>query len=488
VTTNLGIAQSAIYENPVFFWAVGLVLGFPLLLVASTELLIRLQRHRHPAEDLVRGLRNLLLPTGAVLLLLTKILSDSSGSHVLRVTQTLLWIALIHTGLTTLNVVIFGISSESSWRGRVPKLLLDISRSLLILVGSGIVLSTVWQADLKGLMAALGLGSLVIGWALQDTLSNIIGGFVLLFERSFGSGDWIKIGETIGRVTEVTWRSVQLLTRGNEQIILPNAALAKAPIVNYSRPSAIHYEFVRLSFSAKASPNQVKDLLRQTAGDLEEIDRATPVPVLVLSMDHDSVLYLVRLPVLDYAAAPRVVDGFLCRIWYAARRHGLSLAGSQRYLALPEPGDVAQSPEERQQRLAQFAGFAQLPAEVLAQVAREARILRYGRGERILRPGEPLGGMWLLLHGTAELRHYRDGQPDGPALTLSAGEVLGEEALLGSVNSLQAVTATADCELLLLPEAALQHLIRGAPGSVREIGQYGRARSRETRAQPRRPS
>lgn len=479
----MGIPHSAISSNPIFYWALALVLGFPLLLVLSTEVLIRLQRNGHPAEELVRSLRNLLLPAGATLLLLTKILPDEGSSHILRVTQTLLWIALIHIGLTTLNVVLFTGTHESTWRGRVPKLLRDISRSLLILVGSGIVLSSVWQADLKGLLAALGLGSLVIGWALQDTLSNIIAGFVLLFERSFGSGDWIKVGETIGRVNEVTWRSVQLVTRANEQIVLPNAALAKLPIVNYSRPSPVHYEFVRLSFSAAAPPNQVKDLLQRTAADLDDLDRGTAIAVVILSMDVDAVLYLVRIPVLDYFAGPRIVDVFLSRIWYAAQRQGLSLGGPPRLLAVPHSDDRLAAIPERRRGLCQFASLRALPDDLLTQLAGEAQGLRFGRGERILRHGEPLSGMWLLLQGRLELQRFPEGQKPSPPLSLSSGEIFGEEALLGGVSSNQTAIAKTDCELLLLPSPALQRLILHAPESVREISEIGRQRTR-TGSQP----
>lgn len=482
--TLAAVSQGAIYENPLFVWAIALIVGFPALLVLLTEALVRLQRFGHPAEELVRSLRNLLLPTVAALVLLSKVLSDSGGSHILRVTQTLLWISLIHVGLTTLNVVLFGSTSESTWRGRVPKLLRDISRSLLILVGSGIVLSTVWQADLKGFLAALGLGSLVIGWALQDTLSNIIAGFVLLFERSFTAGDWIRAGETVGRVSEVTWRSVQLVTRANEQIVLPNAALAKAGLINFSRPTATHHEFVRISFAAQAPPNDVRDLLRQAVLDLDETDKSVPVAVLILSMDRDAVQYLVRIPVLDYFAAPRVVDAFLSQVWYAAQRAGLSLAGPGRQIALGGSERPSPSVEERRRQLARFAVLGSLSPDLLELLATEARSVRYGRGERILRPGQALTGMWLLLRGTVALRHVRDGKEEEPTQTLAAGEIFGEEALVGASSGTQSVIATSDCELLLLPDVALQLLVQRAPASAREISHVGRQRFRELRDAP----
>jgi small-conductance mechanosensitive channel len=472
------MAEGAIYQNPVFFWALGLVCGFPLLMILLTELLIRLRQRSHPAEELVRAVRNLLLPVSAVLLFLTRVLGDFGSGAVLRVAQTLLWISLIHVALTTLNVILFGDSSEAGWRGRVPKLLRDISRTVLVLVGSGIVLSSVWQADLKGFLAALGLGSLVIGWALQDTLGNVISGFVLLFERTVQTGDWIKVGETIGRVTEVTWRTVQLVTRGNELIVVPNATLAKNTISNYSRPTVSHYEFIRLSFSAAAPPNQVKQMLRQVAMDVDEIDRSVPLAIVILSMDRDAAVYLIRVPVLDYFAAPRIVDQLLTLIWYASQRLKLPLAGASRTLTMAQLETAQPDADRAHIILSKAVGLGNLAPEILEDLADSSRLLSYGSGETIVRRDAQLPGLCLIVAGQIELELAADGDRPAKLLRLGPGELFGEEALVGQAAAQFTATALTDCEIVVMTDAAIQTLVQRAPHNAREISLVGRERAR----------
>ena len=75
--------------------------------------------------------------------------------------------------LTFINQFLFGNAAKDSWRANVPKIFLYLSRTFLVLVGTAIILSTVWEADLAGLLTALGVGSLVIGLALQREFDEL---------------------------------------------------------------------------------------------------------------------------------------------------------------------------------------------------------------------------------------------------------------------------------------------------------------------------
>jgi small-conductance mechanosensitive channel len=131
----------------------------------------------------------------------------------------------------------------------VPKLLIDLSRLILILVGTAVVAAAVWNADLAGVATALGVSSIVIGLALQDTLGSIMSGIALLFERPFTVGDWIRVGEIVGQVLDMSWRSVRILTLDREMIIIPHKFISNEIIRNYNQPHRIHAERVKIGFS-----------------------------------------------------------------------------------------------------------------------------------------------------------------------------------------------------------------------------------------------
>src|SRR5262249_18829779 len=146
-----------------------------------------------------------------------------------------------------------------------PRLMQDLVRLVVILIGLGVVLSLVWGTNLTGLLAALGLGSLVIGLALQDPLGNLFSGLMLLFERPFSVGDFVKIGETTGKVVQVSWRAVHILVRKTEISIVPNSTLSKGTFTNFSRPNRDYADQLILGFSYDDPPNKVKRILRRLA-------------------------------------------------------------------------------------------------------------------------------------------------------------------------------------------------------------------------------
>ena len=172
-------------------WVLALVLGFPLAMLVLGEVILRLERRQWPMAGPMRILRSWVLPSLALFVFLVQVIQRPRTDIIVRISEMLLWMTLIYAALTLLNVILFEDAPEGSWQAKVPQLFRDLGRFVLVLVGAAIVLSTVWGADLGSLLTALGVGSLVIGLALQDSLGNIFSGVSLLFEQPFSLGDWI---------------------------------------------------------------------------------------------------------------------------------------------------------------------------------------------------------------------------------------------------------------------------------------------------------
>ena len=84
-------------------------------------------------------------------------------------------------------------------------------------------------ANLGGLITAVGVGSIVIGLAVQNAVGPVISGLLLLFEQPFGIGDWLDTKFGKGRVVEVNWRAVHIDTENGIRVI-PNAAPGQRPV------------------------------------------------------------------------------------------------------------------------------------------------------------------------------------------------------------------------------------------------------------------
>lgn len=88
-------------------------------------------------------------------------------------------------------------------------------------------------------LASLGIGSLAVALALQDTLGNFFGGIVLVTDRPLRVGEWVRVDPDIeGRVAEIGWRTTSIVDLNGNLVIIPNGTLAKAIVRNYDRPEA----------------------------------------------------------------------------------------------------------------------------------------------------------------------------------------------------------------------------------------------------------
>lgn len=104
---------------------------------------------------------------------------------------------------------------------------LKVLLALTILVGY-------WGIELTGLTAILTSAGVAIGLALQGSLSNFAGGFIILLIRPFKVGDYIETGIYAGTVEQIGLFYTQLATIDNKLILIPNGTLSNGSLINYS--------------------------------------------------------------------------------------------------------------------------------------------------------------------------------------------------------------------------------------------------------------
>jgi small-conductance mechanosensitive channel len=129
---------------------------------------------------------------------------------------------------------------------------------IMVLENLGIQLTAIWTT--------LGVGSVAVALALQETLSNFFAGLYLLADRPVSPGDYIKLdlGQE-GFVVRIGWRSTQLGTLPNNVVVVPNSTLAKAIITNYSMPEPRLAVTIPVSAAYGTDPTRVEEILLEIA-------------------------------------------------------------------------------------------------------------------------------------------------------------------------------------------------------------------------------
>lgn len=465
--------QDSFWQQDWFIWGAILIIGFPLMTLFLGEIIYRAGSENRLLTSTLRIVRNLIFPSLALFILLNKIIGLGQDTTPLRLVQTGLWLFTIHGSLTVINGLLFDGAKADTWQANVPRLFRDLSRVFLILCGVAIVLSLVWGTDLGGVIAALGVGSIVIGLALQDTLGNLFSGIALLFERPFTEGDWIEVDSTKGKVIEINWRSVHILTRELEMLIIPNAALAGATIRNYRRPQKLHVEPVDVGFSYNDPPNKVKRVMKATALSTKGVlDKPEPI-IQTISYDDSSIGYRVKLFLADYDKVPQIRDEFMTRVWYAADRNGLNIPFPIRTLYHNPPSktnssDIIRGYLEQLQTLPSFASASPDILEDLATVATERF---FGEGEKAIAQGDKVESLYIIIKGEAVVTiQPNNATPAIEIAKLLPGEFFGESALSGKQTSTVTAIAMSDLELLVLPIEAVQVALENCTRLRQEIG------------------
>ncbi|GAB3631768.1 mechanosensitive ion channel family protein [Microbacterium shaanxiense] len=444
------------FEDGWAWWVIALAVGVPVLLVVLTEAIGTLSRRNNPIAGPLRLLRNWVVPAGALFALLGFAIRSPADQVWVRVVATVFGFLVILLVLSSFNVALFANAEPGSWRDRIPTIFVEIARLALVVVGLALLFSWVWDADVGGLITALGVTSIVIGLALQNAVGGVISGLLLLFEQPFKIGDWLDAAGVKGRVVEVNWRAVHIQTGAGIQIV-PNSTLSGASFTNMSEPEGPYFATTSVSFSTDDPPHEVMALLLEIA---DALPMRLPEPR--ASVDYSgSGAYGVSIPVAGPADAGRALSMYLSWLWYAARRRGFALDG--------DATDPLAEPQRLVEALAAIAPTLHLREEDTESLLASARLERYGVGEVVLPAGVIPDEVKIVLSGRAVLALDVDGGRIEFA-EAERGDLIGQTAL--TRERTQAVTVAGEIlTIVALPLATVDELIRTRPRLAAEIGE-----------------
>jgi small-conductance mechanosensitive channel/CRP-like cAMP-binding protein len=447
-----------------FLWGIGLIIGFQVLVVMFGELLYRADRKQRPIAPILRTARNVVLPLLVVYIFVVRIVEVSPDTVPVRIITTALWISLLYSGLLLVNVLVFEQAPEDSWRHRAPSLFQDLVRLLLVAVGAAIVLAVVWGQDLGGLIAALGVGSIVLGLALQETLGNLMSGIALLFEKPFTIGDWIEVGDEQGEVVEINWRSVHVRTRERNLLVFPNSVLGRETIVNYARPTALQTLRLSFGFALDEAPNKVKAVLLGVAQELEYVLDDPAPRALVREVQDDRIRYEAFLFIDQPRMLPQIVDGYTSRVWYACQRAGITLPlpAVHEYQIHTEEPPAPSDAVDISAELTRAQGFEVLDAAAIRELAQHAQVKQFGDGEKLLRVGEVAERIFVIVSGQA-VGGVSDDAGAVAEVRFGAGEIVGVNSLTRREPSEVVFTAEGDVTVISLGPDTVDEAIRSTP-------------------------
>ena len=463
-------------------WAALIILVLPLLIIGAGEFEERLRQRDSPYQPAITTARVWVVPLLTVWVLARVLLDVASDNLFVQVLGSAVLLAGSIAALSGLRVVVAELADRPQRTGRrpIPRLLLALPRLLLILATAWFLIAGVWNVDLSAALTALGVTSLVISFALQDTLSGIASGFTLLADQPFSTGDWIESGDLEGRVIDVNWRATRIQNRDGDLIVIPNGQLANATITNFDQPSRLHRVMVPVQIERSAPPTAAIEMLVDAARSTPGVV-ADPPPFARVTQIADPVVdYQASMWIDDYTRAPQVKADFGALVWYLSYRHDVPLPNPAQDLYLFDGAKTAIESQltsaDIRRRIIDVPLLSDLDDDALDQMAATATLGQYRQGETIITEGTQ-HDLLLLAHGRARLLLRRDGVEDLDVLDIETGEVFG---VLDEPPRLHraVVVATTDCDVVRIPPEGAGRAISVAPDLAGVLEQLAVTRRR----------
>lgn len=185
--------------------------------------------------------------------------------------------AVLVLGVLFIRLLTFAVRKRAVKSRRLDNAASSFVTSLVALVaGVALVLALIGALGFStaGVVAAFSSVMLAVALGLQDALSSLTNGILLIFTKPFRAGDYVDIDGTSGTVREIRLFSVKVTTTDNLTVVIPNSTVLGSVIVNYSRMSLRRLE-ISVPVSYDADVDEVKEIVD---GLVRADGRIAPLP------------------------------------------------------------------------------------------------------------------------------------------------------------------------------------------------------------------
>jgi len=143
-------------------------------------------------------------------------------------------------------------------------------------------------------LAGVGVIGLAVGLAAQDSLSNIIAGFIIFADKPFQINDWITVDDKYGKVVRITLRSTRIRTLNNTYVVIPNHTIINETLVNHSKNGITRID-VPIGIAYKEKVAEARPILLEAVKDMKELSKEHAPDVVVSGLGDSSVNLFVRI-------------------------------------------------------------------------------------------------------------------------------------------------------------------------------------------------
>ncbi len=210
------------------------------------------------------------------------------------------------------------------------------SSIIVFLLASMLVLDH-FSINVGSLVVSLGVGSLAVALAAQDTIANIIAGFIIALDRPFRVGDRVRLLDgTLGDIYQLGLRSTKIKDFDNNLIILPNVDLIKNRVVNFSYPEEATRILILFEVNYGENVDRVRELVLKLANAYPHLAEGKSVEMHFMELRESGILLRLEAFVTDFTKKFYAEIGLRESIYKTLLENGIRFAYPQRMLHFSE--------------------------------------------------------------------------------------------------------------------------------------------------------
>ena len=346
-------------------------------------------------------------------------------------------------------------------RPRETRIVSDLLAAAIRIGAALAIVAFVFAVPVRGLLATSGVIAIVLGLALQSTLSDVFSGIAVGLERPFKAGDVISLdGDLEGRVEQVNWRSTRILLDGDTLAIVPNSTVAKTRVLNRSAPTPRRGDHVEIAIHPAVPPERALAVLRVALQGVRHVLGHPAPDVACQSIAGDATRFKVSFTVDAGSHLAPARTELLARI----HRH-LTFASIP--LAIPgaaPAADVATGAPGIADLLARSDLFGPVEPAHRAQLAALFTMAWVKRGETLFRQGEIPSALFVIASGAVRVDLGPETHEERPPFhVLAPGEAIGTYGLISGKPYVATTRAMTDAEVYRLDRDVLLKAIDSFP-------------------------
>jgi small conductance mechanosensitive channel len=168
------------------------------------------------------------------------------------------------------------------------RLLIDDIYRVILLLFAIVMAADQLGFNVTAALTGLGIAGVALGFAAQDSLANVIAGFLIFIDKPFVVDDWVLVSEHYGKVTEITLRSTRIQTPRNTFVVIPNKQIIDQVLVNHTKHGQTRVD-VPVGIAYKEHIPQARSTLLAAVRDLEGVSKQPDPDVVVEALGPSSV-------------------------------------------------------------------------------------------------------------------------------------------------------------------------------------------------------